>query len=145
MTDYKSLLTQQKAVKTELDELSKQSKVIWDKWYVLEKEIMNNFISEKKYIPLSEIGNYVIEGIRAIKEITLVLTDGTCEECYHPYDIKWVENYGIVSGVADDGYSFSIRNEDILGFYNLKLITSKDYITETTRDYLIGIDNILDK
>lgn len=145
MTDYKSLLTQQKAVKTELDELSKQSKVIWDKWFALEKEIMNNFISEKKYIPLSEIGKYVIEDIRAIKEITLVLTDGTCEECYHPYDIKWVENYGIISGVADDGYSFSIRNEDILGFYNLKLISNKDYITETTRDYLIGIDNILDK
>lgn len=145
MTDYKSLLTQQKAVKTELDELSKQSKVIWDKWFALEKEIMNNFVREKKYIPLSELGKYVIEDIRAIKEITLVLTDGTCEECYHPYDIKWVENYGIVSGVADDGYSFSIRKEDILGFYNLKLISNKDYITETTRDYLIGIDNILDK
>lgn len=140
MTDYKSLLEQQKAVKTEIDELSKQSKVIWDKWFALEKEIMNNFVREKKYIPLSEIGKYVIEGLRAIKEITLVLTDGTCEECCHPYDIKWVENYGIVSGVADDGYSFSIRNEDILGFYNLKLISNKDYITETTRDYLIGIN-----
>ena len=140
MTDYKSLLAQQKAVKTEIDELSKQSKVIWDKWFALEKEILDNFVREKKYIPLSEIGNYVTDGERVIKEITLVLTDGTCEECYHPYDIKWVENYGIVSGVADDGYSFSIRNEDILGFYNLKLISNKDYITETTRDYLINVD-----
>ena len=140
MTDYKSLLEQQKAVKTELDELSKQSKVIWDKWFALEKEIMNNFVREKKYIPLSEIGNYIIEGERVIKEITLVLTDGTCEHCCHPYDLGWVENYGVVSGVADDGYSFSVRNESILGFFDLRLIGNKDYIVETTRDYLIGTD-----
>lgn len=140
MTDYKTLLEKQKAIQIELDELSKQSKEKWTKWYTLEKEIMDNFVKEKKYIPLSEIGKYVTDGERVIKEITLVLIDGTREECYHSYDIEWRENYGIISGVADDGYSFSIKNEAILGFYDLKLVTSKDYITETTRDYLIGVD-----
>lgn len=140
MTDYKTLLEKQKAIQIELDELSKQSKAKWNKWFVLEKEILENFVLEKKYIPLSEIGKYVTDGERVIKEITLVLTDGTCEDYFHPYDIEWRENYGFLSGIADDGYSFSIKKEEVLGFYDLKLVTSKDYITETTRDYLIGVD-----
>ena len=101
---------------------------------------MGIFVKEKKYIPLSEIGNYVTDGESIIKEITLVLADGTCEDYSHPYDIEWRENYGFMSGVADDGYSFDIKKEEVLGFYDLKLVTSKDYITETTRDYLISVD-----
>lgn len=140
MTDYKTLLEKQKAVQIELGELSKQSNAKLKKWYALEKEIMDIFVKEKKYIPLSEIGNYVAEGERIIKEITLVLTDGTREYYSHPYDIEWKENYGFMSGVADDGYSFDIKKEEVLGFYDLKLVTSKEYITETTRDYLINVD-----
>lgn len=140
MTDYKTLLEKQKAIQIELDGLSKQSKAKWDKWFVLEKEILENFVLEKKYIPLSEIGNYVTNGERVIKEITLVLIDGTCEDYFHPYGIEWRENYGFMSGVADDGYSFDIKKEEVLGFYDLKLVTSKDFITETTRDYLIGVE-----
>ena len=107
--------------------------------YGLEKDFLNKFVAEKKYIPLSELSKYVSEDID-IKEITLVLTDGTCETYAHPYNIEWDEKHGFRSGVGDDGYYFDIKNEDVLGFFNLQLILGKGYIKETTRKYLVGLE-----
>lgn len=139
MTDYKLLQEQQDKIRDEMQELYDLAKKKWDVWYGLEKDFLNKFVAEKKYIPLSELSKYVSEDID-IKEITLVLTDGTCETYAHPYNIEWDEKHGFRSGVGDDGYYFDIKNEDVLGFFNLQLILDKGYIKETTRKYLVGLE-----
>ena len=138
MTDYKLLQEQQDKVDKELKEIYALAKKKWDVWYGLEKDFLNKFIAEKKYLPLSELSKYVGKD-REIKEITLVLTDGTCDTYTHPYDIEWDEKYGFSSGVGDDGYYFNVKNEEVLGFFNLQLVPDKEYIKETTRSYLVGI------
>lgn len=139
MTDYKLLQEQQDKVDKELKEIYALAKKKWDVWYGLEKDFLNKFIAEKKYIPLSELSKYVGKD-RDIKEITLVFTDGTCDTYTHPYDIEWDEKHGFRSGVGDDGYYFDIKNEEVLGFFNLQLILDKGYIKETTRKYLVGLE-----
>ena len=139
MTDYKLLQEQQDKVDKELKEIYALAKKKWDVWYGLEKDFLNKFVAEKKYLPLSELSKYVNEDID-IKEITLVLTDGTCETYAHPYNIEWDEKHGFRSGVGDDGYYFDVKNEEVLGFFNLQLILGKGYIKETTRKYLVGLE-----
>ena len=50
------------------------------------------------------------------------------------------EKYGFSSGVGDDGYYFNVKNEEVLGFFNLQLVPDKEYIKETTRSYLVGLE-----
>ena len=139
MTDYKLLQEQQDKVDKEIKEIYALANKKWDIWYDLEEDFLNKFVAEKKYLPLSELGKYVGKD-RDIKEITLVFTDGTCDTYTHPYDIEWDEKYGFRSGVGDDGYYFNIKNEEVLGFFNLQLVSDKEYIKETTRSYLVGIE-----
>ena len=139
MTDYKLLQEQQDKIDKEIKEIYALANKKWDVWYGLEEDFLNKFVAEKKYLPLSELSKYVNEDID-IKEITLVLTDGTCETYAHPYNIEWDEKHGFRSSVGDDGYYFDVKNEEVLGFFNLQLILGKGYIKETTRKYLVGIE-----
>ena len=51
MTDYKLLQEQQDKVDKEIKEIQALAKKKWNVWYGLEKDFLNKFIAEKKYLP----------------------------------------------------------------------------------------------
>ena len=71
MTDYKLLQEQQDKIDEEIKEIYKLANKKWDVWFDLEKDFLNKFVAEKKYIPLSELSKYVGKD-RDIKEITFL-------------------------------------------------------------------------
>ena len=128
---FKELIKKRDKAKKEYKKISKTIKPYWDKYMEIEKDIKDKFIEEKLYIAIEKLKDYLKE--KDAMSFVIVYENGETESLYHDYGInyentkwsqgKYVPANMIVSGVSDDGYSFShdIDEQHIVGFYNLTL------------------------
>lgn len=135
------------------DIAKKEYEKAWDilkpcekKYFASEHAIEQEFIKQKLYIPIDKLPEYI--GNKEMSDITVVYENGETEHLYHSYDIsyettKWtpdgyVPGRRLVSGVADDGWSFErdIDEDHIVGFYDLEL-ENKVQVKETFMEEII--------
>lgn len=123
-----------------------------EKYFASENAIEEEFVKQKLYIPIDKLPEYI--GDKEMSDITVVYENGETDHLQHPYDIsyettKWTKGgYApgrrLVSGVADDGWSFEkdIDEDHIVGFYDLELENNVEvketYMKEIIRKVLDG-------
>lgn len=127
-------------------------KTYQEKYFASEDAIEEEFVKQKLYIPIDKLPEYI--GDKEMSDITVVYENGETEYLQHPYHIsyqttKWTKGgytpgRRLVSGVADDGWSFEvdIDEDHIVGFYDLKLENNVEvketYMKEIIKKVLDG-------
>lgn len=142
----KNLIESRNVAKEEYEKARKILRPHKDKYLASENAIEEEFINQKLYIPIDKLPEYI--GDKEMSDITVVYENGKREYLYHSYDIsyetsKWTKDgYAaarrLVSGVADDGWSFErdIDEDHIVGFYNVYLENGQK-IKETYMEEII--------
>ena len=148
----KNLIESRDVAEREYHKMLKTLKPYKHKYWHCKDAVEEEFLKQKLYIPIDNLPDYI--GDKEMYAITLVNEDGDLDELSHEYDIsyettKWtkdgyVPGRRLVSGVADDGWSFErdIDEDHIVGFYNVCLENGQKiketYMEEIIRKILDG-------
>lgn len=148
----KNLIESRDVAKKEYEKAWKILQPHEEKYFASENAIEEEFVKQKLYIPIDKLPEYI--GDKEMSDITVVYENGETEHLHHSYDIsyettKWtpdgyVPGRRLVSGVADDGWSFEkdIDDDHIVSFYDLELENrvqvKETYMEEIIRKILDG-------